>query len=618
MEGEKTSCKQTRNSAIVFKTLTFKKCIFMTDDQFNKQQIHKPKQTLFIEEKFNVNNIEDVDNYIFKIIDSIHSKLIEVYNPNIKIPFPIYIMLGRELEYHSNLFNNETFIPLPYNSNDIKYGNIELKKKDKQLVILDYLSKYFETGLSSKSDEYKYDTSIIKSYQFRGRVRIYLYVPFLTNEYKFVSNLNDLTNSFYFYDQLINSDYYMNINRTSTFDANAFRKKTEGKIDDRTIEFLIKMSKEIDSSKYHLYDDLINLCYDGGCVSDIGDDFNSLTPTFTGNESQDNENVIKYSPFMPNKCLSKTNGYICNVKNIKGNTEIHEYIRKNILDDIQVNLSTYTYIADKIRQKNEFMIEKDIKNKEKERKKKEGIADNRPISQIIIEQSKEILKEKELTLTEVEQQNFTKYQSPIDLVVSVINDFIKNFYSENLKDKNKEKEKEIVMLTEEDKNKEKKKIDVKINHYSKVYSENIIKELAYLKKMNGIPEFVMSMYIFKEELKKDKIMYMPFKKNFPTKENVFNFEGDKFEVDEILYSFNKKYGMKLTENGLVSVFEIETNKIFYLLNRTVIDNPIEMSVAENGIFISSLDNLKNKKDENYLYKLKSLVDNCEFCKPPFS
>ena len=43
-----------------------------------------------------------------------------------------------------------------------------------------------------------------------------------------------------------------------------------------------------------------------------------------------------------------------------------------------------------------------------------------------------------------------------------------------------------------------------------------------------------------------------------------------------------------------------------------------MSVAENGIFISSLDNLKNKKDENYLYKLKSLVDNCEFCKPPFS
>ena len=79
-----------------------------------------------------------------------------------------------------------------------------------------------------------------------------------------------------------------------------------------------------------------------------------------------------------------------------------------------------------------------------------------------------------------------------------------------------------------------------MNHYSKVYSENIIKELAFLKKQIGIPEYVMSLYFYKEELNSDKIAYMPFGTTFPTDEYVINF-GDTIQVNQIIYSFNKKY-----------------------------------------------------------------------------
>ena len=555
-DKEKTTCDQkTRRTTLKFDSLKFNKCIFMTDEQFNKTQIHKPKNTLFIEKKIYANSTIDIDNTIYDIINDIHIKLKEVYNNDVKIPHPIFVMLGRELELDSNLFDVETFDHDPkINQLNIKYGNTEIPVNNNKIIILDYIKGFFRSGLSNKEDELKYNSSIINSYKFKGNIRIYLYVPFLTNTYKFIANLNDLTNSFYFFNTIINSDYYMKMKRTSTFDADKIRKQlTEQKMNKMFIDLIINANIMNDQSKYSLYDDLMNLCLDGGCVADVGDDFNSILPQYTDDEDTNNKNATDKSPFMPNKCLSKTNGFLCNVRFAKGNKDIHNFIKENGIKEIEENLSSYTRISNKIQ-----------------------------TSQ---------------NLNDIESEYLSRYKSPVNLVVSIINNFIKKYYSNDLKEKDKDK--------------------INYNHYSKIYSENIIKELAYLKKMNGIPEFVMSLYFFKEEKMIDKIAYMPFKNVFPTSENVFNFD-DTLNVDEILYSSNKKYGMKLNSNGFVSVFNIDTKKILYFLNKEVVQNPTEMTIQENGLLISFTNEQGNLIKRNYLYKISSLVDDCEFCKPPFS
>ena len=43
-----------------------------------------------------------------------------------------------------------------------------------------------------------------------------------------------------------------------------------------------------------------------------------------------------------------------------------------------------------------------------------------------------------------------------------------------------------------------------------------------------------------------------------------------------------------------------------------------MTIQENGLLISFENNQGNIIKRNYLYKIPSLVDDCEFCKPPFS
>ena len=76
-------------------------------------------------------------------------------------------------------------------------------------------------------------------------------MPFLKNNYKFIENLNDLTNSFYFFNTIINSNYYMNISRTSTFDDDKFRKEmTKNKMNKDIIEIIINFIKNNDKTKY--------------------------------------------------------------------------------------------------------------------------------------------------------------------------------------------------------------------------------------------------------------------------------------------------------------------------------------------------------------------------------
>jgi len=568
MEGERKSCPknkgQRRNKPYEFKSLTFKKCIFLTDDQFNKNQILEPKYTLFIKKIISANSVNDIDNAIINELNIIYEKLVNIYNPSVKIPYPIFIMIGRELEKSSSLFDNNDMFPIinfkPYSPTAIKYGNAIINKTGGQMVILDYIKGFFNSGSSTDTDIEKYNKSMINSYEFIGNVRIYIHIPFLTNECKFISNLSDLTDKFIFFDTIINSDFYLNITRTSTFNDDKFRKAMEkAKMNKKMIDLIIKIIKTNDQRKFSLYDDLNNLCFDGGCVSDVGDDFNSLLPSFTDDEDTNTKNARDKSPFMPNKCISKTNGYLCNVRFVEGNKDINEYVKENIMSEITENLINHQFISN--------LLDNNIDLDEETSKKINDL-------------------------------------SPVNLVVSVINNFLKNFYSNDLNEDEKEKQ-----MTE----KEKKKI--KLNHYSRDYSENIIKELAYLKKMNGIPEYVMSLYFFNITALVDKIAYMPFKTNFPTNENVLNFDDER-QVNDVIYSLNRKYAMILFGNGLIPIYNLETKQIIYFFNRNLVVNPLGMYVKEDGLYISYENSQGNTQKENKLFI--KLVEKCEYCNPPYS
>ena len=552
MEGEKNSCFQNKKSPVSFPSLNFVKCVFLTNEQLNDKQVHKPKQSLYIEKTIKETEIETTIN---QTIDEVHLKMREIYKKDVKIPFPIFILLGRQLDYHSNILENELFVPLPLlSSSTITYGKAQIQKTSNQLAIIDYIKGFFNSGLANKEDEKKYNSSLINTYKFQGNIKLFIYIPYLTNKYKFISNFTDLSNSFFFFSTLINSNSYMNIDRTSTFNSAEFRRKlSKNGMDKQIIDFLIKIITSSDKKKYPLYDDLMNLCYDGGCVSNEGEDFDSLIPQYTNDDDTNNKNADEKSPFIPNKCLSKTNGFLCNIRFAENNKDIPEFIKENAMKDIQENLSAYTLITDKIQRKE--------------------------------------------TLSKKESDYVSTYTSPINLIISVIKNFMKEHYSKNLNDD--------------------KKGDIKLNHYSKVYSENVIKELAYLTKLNGIPEFVMSLYRFKEEKRSDKIAYMPFGTTYPTKINIFNF-GDIFEVDEVLYSFNKSYGMKLNSNGFVFIFDVKSGNILYFLNKIYIKNPLQMTIQENGILITYETNEGNITSKNYLNSLSSLVANCDDCSPPFS
>jgi len=552
MEGEKNSCFQRKKSPVSFPSLNFIKCVFFTNEQLNDKQVHKPKQSLFFEKNVKETEIETTIN---QTIDEVHSKMREIYKKDVKVPFPIFVLLGRQLDYHSNIFENELFMPLPLSfSSTITYGKAQIQKTGSQLAIIDYIKGFFNSGLSNKEDNRKYNSSLINTYKFQGNIKLLIYIPYLTNKYKFISNFTDLSNSFFFFSTLMNSNSYMDIDRTSTFNSVEYRKKlSKNGLDSRTIDFLINIITSSDKKKYPLYDDLMNLCYDGGCVSNEGEDFDSLIPQFTNDDDTNNKNADEKSPFIPNKCLSKTNGFLCNIRFAENNKDIPEFIKENAMKDIQENLSAYTLITDKIQRKEK--------------------------------------------LSKIESDYVSNYTSPVNLIISVIKNFIKEHYSKNLNDD--------------------KKGDIKLNHYSKNYSENVIKELAYLKKLNGIPEFVMSLYRFKENTRSDKIAYMPFGTTYPTKVNIFNF-GDTFEVDEVLYSFNKSYGMKLNSSGFVFIFEVNSGNILYFLNKTYIKKPLQMTIQENGVLITYETNEGNITSKNYLNSLSSLVADCEDCLPPFS
>ena len=167
-------------------------------------------------------------------------------------------------------------------------------------------------------------------------------------------------------------------------------------------------------------------------------------------------------------------------------------------------------------------------------------------------------------------------------------------YSNDLDEKTKEIKQTII---NDDGEVETKKKKINANHYSKDYSTDIIKELAFINnKYPSVPEIVTTMYLYKEETLSNIITYMPFGLKIPNNYNTLHFDYEQL-IDEKVYSIDKKFALVVDKNGLIYVFNVPTNQVYYFLNRDFVQNVLSMNISEAGISVNYIDDNKNKKNK---------------------
>jgi len=532
----------------------FMKCIFFTNKQYNNDKIHIPSQSLYIENEIRVNSRSDINNHINNIIDFVYQRLNWGNNTGIpvKIPAPIFALIGRKLEYDSNIFEGETFNS-PY-KNQFRYGTQTLTPDSEgKLAIMTYLNTFFNSGLGEMPrDQEKLKESLASSFKFKGNTKIIIYFPYLTNRYKYVSNFTDIINSSRFFYTLINNNKLLNFKKTTVITFEDLKKKFKN-LDDRIINILLEILTREDRKAFTFYEDLLNLCVDGGCVSDYGEDLTRLTTSFTEDMNQNNEEAIKKSPYLPSKCLAQTKGYFNNVKNIENNVDLPEFLKKNAMKELGESLNKFIEISDKIARG-----DKDIGNSEESKK----IAD---------------------------------YTSPVDLIISIINKYISKGYATNLNDGERD--------------------GIKLNHYSKDFSRDIIKELSLLNKFYpGVPEMVMSMYIIDETMRPERFIYHPWGKTLISARNVLQL-GDSIPVGKSLFSFNNRFVMTFTSNGIIYTYDTYSGRVLYFINRTPVNNSQLISIGTTNIVIEYIANDKNRKSTTLKLPndIKSFIGNCDEC-----
>ena len=177
------------------------------------------------------------------------------------------------------------------------------------------------------------------------------------------------------------------------------------------------------------------LCNEGGCISDIGEDFNSILPSLAKNDSDNNNNAEKMAPFLPTKCLAQTVRYKCGIINADQ--------RNKPLNEIMKHEDIIKYIENTLK---DYIINYNcIVNKDK--------------------MDKRFCKEKSDPKADLQQ-------TPVDIISYAYSYQLRKKYSSDLEEKDK-------------------------NYYSKSYNTNIIKELMFLKnKYPGIQEIVIALYIY--------------------------------------------------------------------------------------------------------------------------
>jgi len=354
-----------------------------------------------------------------------------------------------------------------------------------------------------------------------------MYFPFLTNQYKYITNFTDIINSSTFLVTTIMNTEFNGLPDVNTFDEAKIRKnliEKQGKTQEEVNYFINKL-KIGDRKNFRYSDDLIYLCNDGGCISDVGEDFTILLPTLSTTDSDNDNSAIDKSPFLPTKCISQTLRYQCGVINAdKENRSLFDVMKSpELIDYLTQNLKNYIINEECIRSKSN-----DIKFKEFCKKNS--------------------------------SENPNYQQTPIDIINNTLSYQLRNQFSSDFNEKENNKAKQL-------------------NHYSKDYSINIIKELMFLRsRYPGIQEIVFPLYKYTGNNK--NTIDPPWGQLFLTRGHIIDY-NESIEINIKKYSLNNEYFLMMNDSGQIYVKKYDTDEIYYYLNINVISNPLYMKFTTN-------------------------------------
>jgi len=530
-----------------FKNLKHVRCLFFTQESYNANY-HIPKSTLTLTFYSTIANLEyDIELKIKETYDNINNIAKRNNGEDIKILSPIYVAFSRKLEYERNLFDDD----------DIKKVEVnDVDNKRYELAIRDYISSFL-TKMNNPDLDAKYKTLPINTYGFsNGKIYVILYFPFITNQYKYITNFKDIINSSSFFIKTITNTGFNGLPDVSTIDEDKMRKLLDNNKDlsSDLKEAIIEALKNRDKESFRYSDDLMYLCNDGGCLSDIGEDFNSLLPSLSKNDSDNNNNAEKMAPFLPTKCLAQTARYKCGILSAdKNNKPLREVMKDGVIID---------YLTET------------LKN-------------------YIINYNCTVYKDK-MDKSFCESNSDSKadlQQTPIDIISYAYSYQLRKKYSSDLNDNDGGK-----------------------NHYSKSYNTNIIKELMFLKnKYPGIQEIVFPLYIYNAS--NNYVMSPPWGSLFLTKDQIFYY-GENININRKIFSFNNKYYLTMNDNGLIYVYNYENETIYYYLNTISYQNSLSFIMTDN-IMIMFKNNKGNDQMANILKRDMKIVVKDDKHREPF-
>ena len=386
------------------------------------------------------------------------------------------------------------------------------------LILLSWvLCKWFSNSLPSN----KYD--------FNNKITVIIYFPFITTDYKYITNFKDIISTSMFFVKVLLDASYSGLPDVNTFDENKQRKELEDtKQPQEVIDFLIKNLKENDDTNFRLKDDLMFLCNEGGCISEIGEDFNTLLPTLTKTDSDNTNVATNQSPFLPNKCLAQTIRYKCGVLAPDGNKSLNQIMTSEpIMKYLTESLSKY------------------ITNAE---------CKSNPNA------NKRFCEEKSDKYANIQE-------TPVDIINKAFSYELRNRFSS---DYNKNED--------------------NLNHYSIDYSINIIKELMFLRNTYpGIPEVIFPLYKYIGV--NNYTVNPPWGPYFITPYNMIDY-NEVILVNKYKFSVNNKFYLRMNESGYITVNYVDTEQIYYYLSVVNIPSSLSMSFKDK-IEIIYIDNVSD-------------------------
>ncbi len=350
--------------------------------------------------------------------------------------------------------------------------------------------------------------------------------------------------------------------------TNEIRKKNnKSLISSDEIDYVINKLKKGDNTNFRFSDDLMYLCNEGGCISESsGEDFNNLLPSLATTDSDNDNNAVNMSPFLPHKCLAQTIRFKCGIINAdKDNTPLSDVMKsKPIIDYLAENLIKLTINEECLTLNKETATKSDL-----EFCKKEG------------------------------DENPNLNQTPVDIINTALSFQLRNQFSSDFNEKeNKDK-----------------KIE-KYNHYSKDYSVNMIKELMLLRnKYPGIQEIVFPLYKYTGS--NNYIIEPPWGSLFLTSNHII-FYNEAIEKQVRKYSFNNKYYLKMNNKGHIYVKRESDDQIIYYLSIIQFSKPLTMTL-NNSISINFIDDVSGyEKPQTVLDSSIKLINKSDKLREPFN